>query len=65
MVNCTRHKLHCLGEQVIQQSHEDAGVISCQLAKVEISQGSQKHLQIYVLNASSKQQAALHTESSK
>ena len=44
VVNGTGHKLHCLWEQIVQQAHEDAGVISCQLAQVEISQSSQKHL---------------------
>ena len=64
MVNRTRHKLHCLWEEVIQQSHEDAGIISCQLAKIEISQGPQKHLQAFVRNASSIWGAALPKEGS-
>ncbi len=43
-VNGSRHQLHSLGEQVIQQTHEDASVICCQLAQVEISQSTQQHL---------------------
>ena len=48
MVDSTRHKLHCLGEQVIQEAHEDTGVIGCQLAQIEITQSSQEYLQMII-----------------
>lgn len=43
-VNGTRHQLHSLWEEVIEQAHEDACVICCQLAQVEVPQSSQQHL---------------------
>ena len=44
VVDGTRHLLCGLGEQVVQQAQEDAFVIRCQLAEVEVSERPQQHL---------------------
>ena len=44
-IHSPRHKFHRPGEQVIQQSHEDVGVISTNLAHVKVTQGTEEHLQ--------------------
>ena len=40
-VNSSRHRFQGLGEDVIEQAHEDAGVVCRQLAQVEVPQCSQ------------------------
>ena len=37
MVDSTRHRFQSLGEDVIEQAHEDACVICCQLSQIEVS----------------------------
>ena len=41
VVHGTRHRLQSLGEDVIQEPHEDAGIISRQLAKIEVTEGTE------------------------
>ena len=44
MVNVARHELGGLGEQVVEQTSEDAGVVRGELAQVEVAQRTQQDL---------------------
>ena len=43
-VNSTRHQLQGLGEEVIEQAHEDGGVVGGELAEVEVPQRAEHDL---------------------
>ena len=44
VVQCPRYVLSSLGKEIIEEAHEDAGVIRSQLAHVEVPQRPQQHL---------------------
>lgn len=44
-INGARHQLKRLGEQVVEKPNEDAGVVTGQLAEVEIAQRTKKDLE--------------------